>query len=232
MNSISIIICVNDAEDTICQTFESLMNQTVKNKLFNLIVINDGSRDSSGAIIQRYSNEFSNFTFIDRKSNKGVVFSMNEGIKQVTTDWFMRLDPDDTLKKDAIEQFLKVVNDHYDLILSNRVHVKCDKKEIIKVSSNIFSWIGCGVLIKTKNAKKISLYSSVFWEEFDFYTRYFQEGFKRYHIIDLPLYEYLIRENSITSSSESRKKGFEELIRIYGKETLRKYGYEGKDYFK
>ena len=229
---ISIVICVKDAEESLARTFDSLLNQTISNELFTVVTVNDGSIDNSLQVIEEYAAQFHSFTRMSRDENKGVVYTMNEGIRAVASDWFMRLDPDDTLAADALEQFIKKADNGYDLVLSHRLHVSGNTEKTVAVDDNIFTWIGCGVLIQTKKALEVNLYNNLMWEEYDFYVRYLQQGYNRYHIIDRPLYTYRISEGSITSSELERKKGFQELIDIHTMGTLEQYGFTGADYIR
>jgi glycosyltransferase involved in cell wall biosynthesis len=72
---VSVIIPVYNAENFIEQTIQSVLNQTIQD--FEIIVLNDGSKDNSGAVIQALKKG-QRIIYIS-KSNSGV--SRNKGIK-------------------------------------------------------------------------------------------------------------------------------------------------------
>lgn len=90
---------VYNSQDYISQSIESILNQTYKN--FELIIVNDGSTDDTINIIKKYND--SRIVLVDRKINKGVVYSLNEGIKKSKGDFIARMDSDDISSKDRFE---------------------------------------------------------------------------------------------------------------------------------
>lgn len=68
---------VYNGEKYLAEAIESILNQTYKN--FELIIINDGSKDNSVEIIKNYMKQDNRIVLIDRE-NKGLPYSLNEGI--------------------------------------------------------------------------------------------------------------------------------------------------------
>lgn len=100
---ISIITSVYNTESYLKECLDSLLNQT--NQDFELIIINDGSKDDSLKIIKNYENKIKNMIIIDKK-NTGVADSRNKGLERATGDYMMFLDSDDYLETDAIEKII------------------------------------------------------------------------------------------------------------------------------
>jgi glycosyltransferase involved in cell wall biosynthesis len=90
---ISVIMPVYNSEKYLAKAIESILNQTYKN--FEFIIINDGSNDSSVEIIKKYIKEDKRIILIDRKENKGIVYSLIEGINQARGEFIARMDADD-----------------------------------------------------------------------------------------------------------------------------------------
>jgi glycosyltransferase involved in cell wall biosynthesis len=90
---ISVIMPVYNSEKYLAKAIESILNQTYKN--FEFIIINDGSNDSSVEIIKKYMKKDKRIILIDRKENKGIVYSLIEGINQARGEFIARMDADD-----------------------------------------------------------------------------------------------------------------------------------------
>ena len=89
---VSIILPVYNSEKYIEKSVESILNQEFQN--FELIIINDGSTDQSLNIIKE-KFQTKKIILIDRKENKGLPYSLNEGIKISRGDYIARMDADD-----------------------------------------------------------------------------------------------------------------------------------------
>jgi glycosyltransferase involved in cell wall biosynthesis len=89
---ISVIMPVYNAEKYLDKSIQSIINQTYKN--FEFIIIDDGSTDNSLIIINQFSNNDQRIIVITRE-NKGLVFSLNEGISRAKGKYIARMDADD-----------------------------------------------------------------------------------------------------------------------------------------
>jgi len=95
---LSIIIPVYNDEKTIKQTIESVLNQTISN--FELIIINDGSQDSTGEIISSIKDDrLKIFSY----PNGGVNRARNRGLSHASGDYIAFLDADDLWHRDKLE---------------------------------------------------------------------------------------------------------------------------------
>lgn len=104
---ISIILPVYNAEKTVSSTIESILSQTYEN--FELIIINDGSSDSSDDICKKFQNADNRIVYISR-TNEGVSKTRNEGISLSKGKYLMFIDADDSLKKTMLEIMIKSIN--------------------------------------------------------------------------------------------------------------------------
>ena len=99
-HKISIIVPAYNVEKYIEQCVRSLMNQTYKN--LEIIVINDGSKDSTGKIVERLAKEDERIIFINQE-NKGVAETRNVALQKVSSDFVMFVDSDDWLDLETCE---------------------------------------------------------------------------------------------------------------------------------
>ena len=98
--TISIIVPVYNAEKTLERCVRSLMAQTYGN--IEILLVNDGSRDQSPAICQRFAQEDGRIRVID-KPNGGVSSARNAGLDAARGDYVMFCDSDDWVEPDWCE---------------------------------------------------------------------------------------------------------------------------------
>jgi glycosyltransferase involved in cell wall biosynthesis len=98
---VSVIIPVYNAEKYIEQTIRSVQQQSIQD--MEIIVLNDGSKDSSGDIIQRLQQQDSRIIYIP-KANTGVSDTRNTGIDRAAGKYLAFLDADDVWKPGNLEK--------------------------------------------------------------------------------------------------------------------------------
>lgn len=104
---VSVIIPVFNTEKYLNACLDSVVNQTYSN--IEIIIINDGSADSSAKICQTYAENDSRIIFID-KANEGVSISRNIGIDLACGEWIYFLDSDDFLDLTTFEKIINKSN--------------------------------------------------------------------------------------------------------------------------
>lgn len=96
---ISIIIPVYNSALYLADMLDSVLNQSYKD--YEIILVNDGSKDSSGSICSDYAQRFSCIKYFDRQ-NQGVSATRNFGLDQAIGDFVWFMDSDDFLAEDAL----------------------------------------------------------------------------------------------------------------------------------
>lgn len=92
MPKVSVIIPVYNMERYVRACLDSVLSQTLAD--IEVVVINDGSKDSSLNIIREYEHRDNRIVVID-KENAGVGAARNDGIRAATGEFLAFLDPDD-----------------------------------------------------------------------------------------------------------------------------------------
>lgn len=103
-NKISVIVPVYNIENYIEKTVESIRNQTYQN--LEIILVNDGSSDNSGAVIDCIK-EKDNRVKVIHKENCGVTSARITGTKEATGDWIGFVDGDDIIEPDMYQRLLE-----------------------------------------------------------------------------------------------------------------------------
>lgn len=106
---VSIITPVYNAEKFIAETIESVLKQTYSN--WELILVNDCSKDNSEKIIKKYCKSDERIKLINNKVNSRAAISRNNGIKKAEGRYICFLDADDLWDKYKLEKQLKFIKD-------------------------------------------------------------------------------------------------------------------------
>lgn len=119
MPKVSIIIPVYNGAKYVEQALNSALNQTYPN--IEIIVVNDGSKDNTDDILQKYKKKVKYF----KKENGGVSTALNLAIQKSTGKYFSWLSHDDLYYPTKIEEEMKIITDKtiimsdYDVIDEN-----------------------------------------------------------------------------------------------------------------
>lgn len=113
---ISIIVPVYNSEKYIADCVRSISNQTYKN--IEIILVNDGSTDTSGEICDRLAQNDERIKVI-HKENGGTSAARNDGIDAASGDYITFVDNDDTWQgTDSLQKMINLIADsHADIIM-------------------------------------------------------------------------------------------------------------------
>lgn len=122
----SVIIPVYKAEDTLNRCVDSLLNQPHDD--VEIILVNDGSPDSSGEICQKYAALHPEIKYIE-KENGGVSTARNTALDTAQGDYVTFVDSDDWVTPDYFDAINGVLNEHsYDFIQFSQGTVKGNER--------------------------------------------------------------------------------------------------------
>ena len=110
---ISVIIPAYNAEKYICSCLDSVLALSYQNK--EIIVVDDGSTDNTGRIIDDYAEKNRNITVV-HQTNKGVSAARNRGIDLARGTYLFFVDSDDEVLEDYIDQL--IITGYEDLAMS------------------------------------------------------------------------------------------------------------------
>lgn len=219
MCEISIIVPVYNVEKYLNKCVDSILNQTFKE--FELILVDDGSPDNSGAICDQYAEKDSRVTVI-HKENGGLSDARNAGIEVAQGKYLGFIDSDDYIAEDM-----------YDILYQNikKYNADISSVELISVYNDHFKLKDYSPEIKVLNQEQAmqvvlegtefyayawnKLYNRNLFSEIRFPKgKTFEDAFiimkilKRANkvvVSNLEKYFYVKRQNSIMSSTFSKK---------------------------
>lgn len=107
---ISLIIPVYNVQEYIEKALQSVANQTFKD--FEVIIVNDGSKDQSVEIAKKFINKYDNFKLINQE-NQGLSAARNTGLREAKGEYIAFIDSDDFIESNFLEELyhLSVDND-------------------------------------------------------------------------------------------------------------------------
>lgn len=106
MKKVSIVIPAYNAAATLEECYKSIASQTYQN--FEVITVNDGSKDNTLEIINRFASKDKRFVCID-SNNAGVSHARNTGLASASGEYIMFVDADDTLDSTMIEKLVNLI---------------------------------------------------------------------------------------------------------------------------
>ena len=200
---ISVIVPVYNREKFIGRCLRSLLSQSIGTDSFEIVLVDDGSTDSTKKIYEAFSDEIK---IIKHKKNLGLPTALNTGIKNVKGRFLVRVDSDDYVNSEFLQILFLFIseNPNYDAVSCDYLLVD-DKEQTIKRYDCLKDPIGCGIMFKTDHLIEIGLYNEKFLlhEEKELRLRFE----KKYSInrVPLPLYRYRKHASNITNNKKKFK---------------------------
>ena len=105
---VSVVMSVYNGQTYLHEAIDSVLTQSYKN--FELIIINDGSVDKSLSIIKSYTDK--RIVLIDNERNKGLIYSLNKGIKISKGRYIARMDADDISLPERFKKQVEFLESH------------------------------------------------------------------------------------------------------------------------
>lgn len=120
---ISVGIPFYNAENFLSDTITSIISQTYKN--WELILVDDGSSDSSLKIANYYAQKNSRIRVISDGKNKKLPIRLNQLISESKGDYIARIDADDIMHPQRLEKQIDFLqkNQQYDLVSSGLISI-------------------------------------------------------------------------------------------------------------
>ncbi len=201
---ISVIIPVFNQERFIGRCIRSILNQSMDQKDYEIIVIDDCSTDNTLSVIKKFLEEI---ILVKQPQNKGLPSALNAGIKKAKGRFIIRLDSDDYVHFEylnILSLFMKM-NSHVDAVSCDYLEVD-DKEEIIERHSYEEKPIGCGVMFRIEQLIEIGLYNEdQLWNEERELMDRFLKKFGVSHL-QFPLYRYRQHDKNMTKNDEMMDK--------------------------
>lgn len=212
MKKVSIIVPVYGVEKYIDKCLDSLVKQSLKE--IEVIVVNDGTKDNSQKIIDKYVKKYPDKIKSFIKENGGQGSARNYGLEKASGEYIGYVDSDDFIEKDMYKKlYNKAKEKDYDIVVCGNYNVSEDyqNKNVDAFISNYNSdleniffgkmavWNKIykrDILVKNK----LEFKKKVWYEDLAFTLKAIINS-NTFAFINEPLYDYLIRVGSTMNNS-------------------------------
>lgn len=219
---ISIVMPAYNAENTVKETIQSVLMQTYTE--WELIVIDDGSVDSTPEIVETLAASEPRIYCIHNKKNSGVSKARNIGIAETHGEWIAFLDSDDMWEPDKLEKQVDLLGQKpdADIIFTGSSFINRDGKKSsyhLQVPQSVTyrkllkqNIISCSsAMVRKKWILKYPMAHDDMHEDFAVWLQILKDGGRAYGINE-PLLIYRMSENS---KSGNKKKAAVMTYKVY-----------------
>jgi len=106
----SLIVTCYDSEKFVRESLESIHAQDYEHDQFEVICVDDGSRDQTADIIQEFKSRFPYIVYL-KTIHQGLEKACNEGVRQAKFPWIVRVDSDDMIKANFLTRMNKAIQE-------------------------------------------------------------------------------------------------------------------------
>lgn len=240
---VSVIVPVYNVEPYLDKCLNTLVNQTLKK--IEIIIVNDGSKDNSEKIIEKYLKKYPEKIKYIKKNNGGLSSARNEGLKYASGEYIGFVDSDDYVSLNTFNlMYKKAKEKNFDLVVCNLNYVYETKTKMVsagldkdlenedEVKKNIVFLYPAvwNKLYKKEILDSLKFKEGIWYEDVEFNFRVYPRV-KSIGYVDKPLIQYVQRESSISKTIDKRLfnyiDNFNGLIRYYQDNNLyNKYYFE------
>lgn len=224
---ISVIIPVYNTAEYLRECFESVYAIRIKQK--EVILVNDGSTDTSATLLNEYKEKYPDITFIINQENQGLSAARNHGLDIATGKYVIFIDSDDYIIASRLEKLVELIEENnLDIIYGNYYEVD-ETGKCINVTEEILGKFDVRVndgveFYETSSLNDISIIAACIRIcKRDFLNKYhlrFQKGLffedvafsfscaiyaKRVSQVKIPFYMYRQRSGSIIKTPSLQK---------------------------
>ena len=220
--TVSIVIPCYNNQDTIVETLDSIKNQDFSN--FEIIIVNDGSKDNSEQIIKEYSNASSLKIDVINQENSGPSIARNNGAGRASGNYLLFIDADDKIAPTYISECLDVFKNKSDAIIvyseielfeaeTGKWELKDFKLPDFLINNSIPI---CGMM-ETSKFKEIGGFdlNISFTEDWEMWIRFVEKYGEGVYKIPKPLFYYRKRHNQSSLTDTKGNNEYGEKCRLY-----------------
>lgn len=215
---VSVIIPVYNVEQYVCECVDNIISQTYSN--IEILLIDDGSTDRSGAICDEYKQR-DNRIIVIHQNNQGLSCARNTGIDNAKGDFLVFVDSDDIPSTTMIKRMVDLSQEYNSSFVScfftcDQKDFFLDKKEHIEVLSPLDALMQIFSEKTFQTSACAKMYAKSLWNDIRFPKgKLFEDYATIYKVVlvcgsvvstDKPYYFYRPNPNGITGSFFNKRK--------------------------
>ena len=223
---LSIIVPIYKVEQYLRRCIDSLLNQDLPREAYEIILVDDGSPDNCPAICEEYARAHDNVKVVHRE-NGGLSAARNSGIEVALGQYVQFVDSDDYLEPNVLKTLVEKMDaDHLDVLRFNyqNVNERYEVFEPNKISKPFVDYsdeacdgltflnerlgYGCYAwqfMLRRELLENCVFKEGIYFEDMEWTPRMLLKAAK-VTSSDLMVYNYLMRQGSITQSVDEKKK--------------------------
>ena len=224
---LSVIVPVYNVEKYVGQCLSSIFNNQINDNLYEVIIVNDGTKDNSIQVIKSYLEKYNNCHLIEQK-NQGLSVARNNGLAQAVGDFVWFVDSDDWLEENSIGEVFGLLDSFDGDIITmplhwryadqerDRLDINIEKSKLIRGVDYIFSYPRGAIqrnIIRRSFLldKKLKFYPGIIHEDglFGFELFYLAHSVL---VVNKAYYNYRQNQNSIMHSLTMKSAESEMII--------------------
>ncbi len=193
---ISVLIALYNHENYIARCLRSILDQSIDNSAYEIIVVDDCSSDGSTRVCEQFASKI---IIRNNPKNIGLPASLNKGIAIAKGRFIVRLDSDDYVNRDFLYKL------HEEITITGADAVACDylivdnDENVIKECNCAQMPIACGILFRKAHIEAIGGYNEQFKRHEDKEFRLRFDDHYSVRRLRKPLYRYRRHETNITN---------------------------------
>ena len=223
---LSIVVPIYNVADYLPKCIDSLLNQNLAHTDYEIILVDDGSADRSGQIADEYACANENIRVIHQQ-NSGLSMARNAGVAVAQGDYVQFVDSDDYLEPNVLRTVVDALyRSATDVLVVQYRYVDADYEPVApyKDSGRVVPACSCvchgetylqtyqdyrcyavQYIIRRKLAQQCAFTAGIYFEDTEWVPRLLASA-ERVTSVDTVVYNYLMRQGSITQSVSEEKK--------------------------
>ncbi|MFJ3472882.1 glycosyltransferase family 2 protein [Microbacterium maritypicum] len=130
---VTVILPAKDAGEYIGTTLETLTRQFDDSGSVKLVAIDDGSRDDTGALMQKYAQRFAHAAVLRNPTARGLATARNQGLRHVEGDAFCFLDGDDWMQPRRLDVLVSRLRElDCDFVRTDHITVRGGRRALVR----------------------------------------------------------------------------------------------------
>ncbi len=221
---VSVVMPIYNREKLVCKAIDSVLKQSYEK--FELVLVNDGSTDNSGEVLDFYASKYPDRVCVLHQKNAGQVVARNNGIKISKGELIAFLDSDDIWLPDKLSKQINLFHGNVGLVYSG-IHEIDIEGNIIRtvlprtdMRGNVFNKLlvknamtGGSVVVARKALYEVGLFDTTLpaAENWDLWIRIAKKY--AFDFIAEPLMCYLKHDDNMSSNFTLMKKATEKILK-------------------
>ena len=220
MIKLTIIIPIYNVEAYVGRCIESCLKQDLEREEYELLIINDGSLDGSMDVVRQHAQQYDNIRIIEQK-NAGPSVARNHGIQDARGEYLWFIDSDDDISENVLKTLVDAATNQNLDVLCFDINVfehgcltfthpkQSEKNQQLYTGIEFISEVGmppsgCVALYKKDFLieNSLSFINGISHEDYEFTPRAYCLA-KRIAYVNVPAYNYWVREGSRQTSTKS-----------------------------